>query len=458
MVSTLLLCSALAPGQAPVPMPQAPMAPIVLAQDAPMSLPPATAAPSTGTPYYYDGGAGNNTTSVLPSTPGDTYYDFGSTAESPGVGDPQTEGDLEDEEPTFLIERLMGNTAGGQRLLDNGWSIFGWVNFGYQGSTASGSNLPVAFDDRANEFLGYQNWLDINKGIDTSKNEFQLGGRLAIILPGTDARFTLPRGLNNDSQATDLYPIDPIYQYIEAFLPNLGGKGSTLKVGRFGTLIGYEVVDAAFTPFVSKSYNFQYNPFTHTGALLTTQLTDEFQIYNGAVTGSDIYYDPAAQFTYLGGFKYTPECGKGSIGFNTVITDPTYDAVEDVAHYNSYNIVAVRQLSDDLEYVLDATFSHGENFPDIPGTSYWYGFANYFNYALTDNVTSNWRIELFDDVQGARTGFEGLYFETTYGLSIAATDSIIFRPYVRYDYNGYSRPFEGDHHLFHGGFDMILRY
>lgn len=440
MVSTILLCSVLAPGQAPVP--QAPATPYILVQEVPMQLPPS--------------GSIDAPTSPLPATPGSDAPSVSS--ETPGVGEPQEE---REEEPdhAYLVERLMGTGAAGQRLLDNGWKIFGWTNFGYNASTASGSNLPVAFNDRANEFQMYQNWLDISKGIDTEKKEFQWGLRSAWILPGTDARFTLPRGLWNGQTADgDLYPFDPVYHYFDLFFPNLGGEGSTLRVGRFGTICGYEVVDAAFTPFVSRSYNFQYNPFTHTGAMLTTQVNDEFSFYNGAVTGSDVYIDPAARFTYVGGVKYIPKDGKGAFGFNTVITDPSFDQEEGVAHYNVYNFVISRALSDDLEYVLDATFSHMDNVPDVPGTAYWYGFANYFNYKLTDKITSNWRIELFDDVQGVRTGFEGLYFETTYGLAVAATEALIVRPYIRYDYNGYSRPFEDDHHLFLGGLDVIVRW
>jgi hypothetical protein len=37
-------------------------------------------------------------------------------------------------------------------------------------------------------------------------------------------------------------------------------------------------------------------------------------------------------------------------------------------------------------------------------------------------------------------------------------DSVIFRPEVRYDYNGYSRPFSGQHGIFTAGADLIFTY
>jgi hypothetical protein len=44
----------------------------------------------------------------------------------------------------------------------------------------------------------------------------------------------------------------------------------------------------------------------------------------------------------------------------------------------------------------------------------------------------------------------------TAGLSYKPKSSIIFRPEIRYDYNGESRPFEGRHGLFTA--DLIVRW
>jgi hypothetical protein len=52
--------------------------------------------------------------------------------------------------------------------------------------------------------------------------------------------------------------------YVETNLPI--GKGLSVKVGHFYTLLGYEVVTAPDNFFYSHSYSMQYGePFTHWG-------------------------------------------------------------------------------------------------------------------------------------------------------------------------------------------------
>lgn len=88
----------------------------------------------------------------------------------------------------------------------------------------------------------------------------------------------------------------------------------------------------------------------------------------------------------------------------------------------------------------------------------WYGAANYAIYKHTDTITSTLRAEVFDDAQGVRTGFAGLYTEVTYGIAWQPKPGLIFRPSVRYDNNANSTPFEGKHDMFTGAFEMILRW
>ena len=58
----------------------------------------------------------------------------------------------------------------------------------------------------------------------------------------------------------------------------------------------------------------------------------------------------------------------------------------------------------------------------------------------------------------SRDGFEGPYTAITTGLQIKPWKSVMFRPEIRYDYNGYSRPFEGKHDLLTAALDMLIRY
>ena len=379
-----------------------------------------------------------------------------------GSGEPCAECEPEEEAAEkYFLERTLAQTRLGNILENRGITIYGWTQFSQNLSTASGSNAPVLMIDRANEFLMNQNYLVVEKTLDTEKKERQWGWRMDWILPGSDYRFTLPRGLWNDqltrnNGGPDLYGIDPYQFYFQGYLPNIG-EGTTVKVGRFATHCAYELVQAVDTPFVSRAYMFQYNPFTHTGVWAVTQMNDAWSVGYGAATGSDTFIDPANRFTFLGNLRWAPPEGRTAIQFNTVISDADFNAAEAFPFYNYYGIVATHKITDKLTYALDTAYSHVD---DVPNTGFanWYGAANYFIYGINDNLSTTLRAEVFDDPQGFRTGFEGMYTEATWGFAWKPVNSLILRPSVRYDYNGYSRPFEGDHHLWTGAFEAIVRW
>jgi hypothetical protein len=373
------------------------------------------------------------------------------------------EEEKKDEPEPYALMRILSATRFGAKMEERGVTVSGWVQGNYTLSTSNRSNLPTTFNDRKDFWQMNQNFLRIDKAIDTEKEEFQLGYRTELILPGTDARFTLSRGLldqqlrNGQNGMSKKYPIDLFQAYAEAYMPNLGPNGTSVKVGKFATLVGYELVQGAETPFLSRSYVFQYNPFTHTGVLATSKLNDTWTASYGAALGSDNFIDSTNRFTYLGQLKWAPEESKTNVLLNIVLTNPRFDVPENFAHYNVYNAVLTHNFSDKLTYVADATFSH-INGTAAGGSATWYGAAQYLIYKHCDKVTSTARVELFEDTKGFRTGSPGLYTAVTYGLALQPHRSVLFRPTVRYDHNNTSRPFDGSPNLFSAAFDVILRY
>lgn len=434
MLGEYLLTAALLAGQppaaaAPAPAPAPAYLPAVQAPAAPAQLP-----------------AAQGQAPPLQTMPPEAYPAEGTGAR----GEPP----VEEEKPKYLLERLTEDTWLGQR----GIKPYGWVQGSHDTSSASETNRPVAFNDQANEFLLNQLWLGAVKEVDPTRKEFQLGGR-AEFFWGSDARFTIPRGLfDYQVRSGELYPFD-IYQfYTEAFLPGVGPEGTTVRTGRFATHCSYEVTQGPDTPFLSRSYLFMNNPFTHTGVWAITPLNDDWTISNGTALGSDNFIDrPTNRFTYLGQIKYAPKCGNTTVIFNTVLTDPTVLTDEAFIHYNVYNLQLIRNMSDKLTGVVDTTYSH----TDVPGVGYadWYGSAGYLFYKLTDTVTTQLRGELFHDVTGFKTGAEGLYSAVTTGVAWAPNDWLLIRPSVRYDVHDRARPFEGgDKDLFTSTIDAIVRW
>ncbi|HSQ54841.1 MAG TPA: outer membrane beta-barrel protein [Gemmata sp.] len=423
----------------------------------------------------------------LPSAPQPAMPPMQSQPTPPGMGDGKNNGgdekkdeEKKDEEkkdegpPIYLLGQTLRETWLGKKMADDGYRLYGWTAMSYTLGTTSNSNAPMFFNDRPNHFQLNQNWLHFEKSIDTSKSELQWGFVTDSIIPGTDARTTIVRGLF-DQQLTQgplspngavppspvgnsvPYPFDLYQFYSQVFMPNLGPMGTTVKIGRFATHCEYELVQAPDTPFVSKSYLFEYNPFTHTGLWATSQLNDTWTVSNGVVVGNDNFIDTTDRFTYIGQLKWAPPKGKSNALFNVVITDPKYNVSEAFPRYNVYNFQFFHSFNDKLSYQLDSAFSHMYNVPGV-GAATWYGAANYFFYKISKTVTTTLRAEVFEDTDGIRTGFKGLYTEGTLGLAWNPVQALIIRPSVRYDYNGPSRPFEGDHGMWTAAFEMIFRW
>ena len=374
-------------------------------------------------------------------------------AEAPKEEEPKKE------EDKFILQKLFESSSAGQTLAGNGWKIYGWTQGSYTAGSTRRSGLPVPFNDRIDQFSLNQNWLHVEKSIDTSKKELQLGGTADLILPGTDYRFTPARGLLTQRQARgETYGIDLYQAYIDIFLPNLGGNGTTIRAGKFNTHCEYEVVQGINSPFLSRSYTFQYNPFTHTGVNAITQINDDWSISNGIVVGSDNFFGDAMRPTYIGHLAWAPKNGKNTAALNVVITDPTYDTRHAFNFYNTYNFQFTHKFTDKLQYIADATYSHENNTP--VGFANWYGVANYLLYDVTDKLQSKVRVEAFNDEQGFRTGSKGLYTAATYGVTWKPKPWLYVMPEVRYDYNSGKNagPFEGNRDLFTATIGAIVRW
>ena len=468
MIGELIFGAALALGQAPA-------APAVAPQPMPMPIPqtlPQAVKPMTSAPAAMPAVPSTNGTAATPLTlkegeklvpNGDGTYRI----ENGSTGTAAASDEKKDEEPKppekYAFMSIIEDTWLGKRMDKSGVSIYGWTEMSFTASTARRSNSPITTNDFANDFQLNQNYMVISKAVDASKKEFQLGFRADLILPGSDARFTITRGLL-DRQLTSgvnggprQNPIDLYQGYAEIFAPNVGPEGTTVRIGKFATHCEYEVIPAVDTPFLSRSYVFQYNPFTHTGVWAISPLNDTWTISNGVAVGSDNFIGNSTnRLMYLGQLKWAPKEGKSTASLNVTVTDPTYDTANAFPIYNMYNLQYTHKFNDKWSYVLDSTFSHMDGFPGV-GSANWYGAVNYLTYQWCEKVSSTFRAELFEDSKGIRTGTSGLYTGLTYGVNWTPCKSLLIRPSVRFDHNN-NRPFEGKPDIFTAAIDAIVRW
>jgi hypothetical protein len=418
MLSYLLLGTVLASGQAPPPPDQAPPAPVEVTAPVLPPPPPPSAPP----------------TRPAPPAPAERWP---------------------------LMRELQG-TAPGALLDDNRLRLYGWTDMSFTGSTDRHDQLPMGFNYRANDFLLQQNWLRFDRPVVTSgTTEPTFGFRSDTILPGSDYRFTLARGIFNGQLTADngrpaTYGIDPIQFYGEAYFPTVA-RGLDVKVGRIFCQYGVEANDAVSNALASHAYTFIYDPFTHTGVMATTKLTDAWSVQAGVMLGSDIFIDPADVLTGMGSVKWAPPDGRDSVLFSVIVGPGRFNAGRNFNNPEVFDLVYTHQFSTRLSYNFESLYGFQTRVPDI-GFANWLGVLNYLTYTFTPRTSGTVRLEFFDDAQGQRTGFEGLYTALTAGVTFKPRPAVIFRPELRYDYNGESRPFENKHGVFTATADVILRW
>jgi hypothetical protein len=361
----------------------------------------------------------------------------------------------------FLMESLQGTWEGW--LLDgNRVQISGWTDLSYTASSDQHGNLPLGFNYLANDFLLQQNWLRIERSVITSgTTEPTFGFRSDTILPGSDYRFTLPRGIFNDQLTGDhgqprRYGIDPIQFYGEAYFPTID-RGLDIKLGRFFCQYGVEANDAPSNALFSHAYTFIYDPFTHTGLMGTLKLTDAWSIQAGLVLGSDVFIDPAAEPTFMGSVKWAATDSRDSVLYSVILGSGRFNRDRDFNNPEIFDLVYTHKFNSRLNYNLETLYGFETNVPHI-GTANWLGVLNYLTYDFTPRLSGSCRLEFFDDEQGQRTGFPGLYSALTAGITLRPYKWMVVRPELRYDFNDRSRPFEDHHGLFTASTDVILRW
>ncbi|HZV06285.1 MAG TPA: outer membrane beta-barrel protein [Gemmataceae bacterium] len=372
---------------------------------------------------------------------------------------------------------------------DNRVSFSGWTEMSYTASTSQVSNLPVAFNDRANTFLLQQQWFRLERPIVTTGTTDPSFGAHLDVLVGSDYRWTLIRGLfnsqlDNSTGAQNLYGVDPLQFYVNAYVPNLF-RGTEFRVGRTYNPWGYESLEAVSTPLLSRSYAFFNTPFTLMGIGAYTTFSPEWSTIFILANGNDTYLVPYQEARMFGKITYAAANQRDNVQFGWTLgrgkfnTGAPFDpatvalAQEPAGHnnFNAFDIVYTHIFNSVFTYANETMYAWQTGVPaNVPGgivrsgpdltagTAHWASSVQYLRFNLTEHVSSILRVETFDDFNGQRTGFPGLYSVVTGGVQFRPRKGLIIRPELRYDYNGESRPFEGKHGQFLAASDLILRW
>jgi hypothetical protein len=353
----------------------------------------------------------------------------------------------------------VGTALGNANITIGGFVEMGWFYDASRTNRAAGS-IPAR---TAGDLIGFAgaypdsvllDQLDLNiaRSVDPTAGKFDVGFNFDGFF-GTDAWYTHSNGMfdtkSRNTGGTGFvggpegqWDIDVANVVVTVPL-----KGLELMVGKFDTLLGYEVINPTGNPFYTHSYSFNYGvPLTQSGVMATYTVNSALTVEGGATMGwnqgpddhngsvdllAEAVYVCSDKLTFINNTSFGPENSGDS---------RDYQFVEE--------IIPKLVVSDQLNVAADILYAYDN------AISQWYGVCLYAGYKVNPMFTVNARAEFYHDGKGHTTGISGLmgsnntpiggrdtnYFEVTTGVSITPMpdnqwlSGLTIRPEVRIDF------------------------
>jgi hypothetical protein len=299
-----------------------------------------------------------------------------------------------------------------------GIKLSGYVDAGYSYNFTGAANGTYDVTGRfgsdtaaKGDFNLYAVKLALEKAM-TSENKAQAGFRTDVMI-GEDANFLINRNpvfnLNEQNQNSNQLFLEQAYVSIRAPV----GNGWDFKVGKFVSILGYEVIERPANMNVTYGLLWQQMPLYYTGVLSSYKFDDYIDAKLGVVNGSqtdnntttDLGGDgcavlaglnvtaPGGNANWSNNFQYSSNNDSNSgaeSGYEVFGTTPSWTEVRSsgtgyVFIYNSWGNWAPKFAEDKLLFAFNAllgTASTNNGDPSQPGTT-WFGAGAYANISLT---------------------------------------------------------------------------
>ena len=322
---------------------------------------------------------------------------------------------------TGRVEALEGNVLG-LNGFQFGGLMYGSYNYNFN-SPDSGSNELRIFDQNHNDFTMDLLQLEVSK-----ETESGIGFHTVLDYGKT-------AGLIQSDWGGDLAHNFEIQQAYMTYKFGIG-NGVDMKFGKFATLLGGEVIESPYNPNVSRSFMFGYAiPFTHTGVLFSTALTDMLSLTAGVVNGWDSVTDNNNGKTFLGSLGL--EVGDLAWTFNGVFGAEEADSGS--SKRGVFDTVLTYSPMDNVD--LLANFDYGTQSEVDGEDADWLGLSGIVTLGggLMGEGLADWsfalRGEWFSDPDGSRTGIEQDLREVTGTFKWQMTENMQARLEFRHDWS-----------------------
>jgi hypothetical protein len=297
-----------------------------------------------------------------------------------------------------------------------GIKLSGYVDAGYSynftGASSGTSDVTGRFgSDTAakGDFNLYAVKIALEKAL-TSENKAQAGFRTDVMI-GEDANYLINRGtadnLDNSNQNSNALFLEQAYVSIRAPV----GNGWDFKVGKFVSILGYEVIERPANMNVTYGLLWQQMPLYYTGVLSSYKFDDYLDAKLGVVNGSQTDNNtttglngdgcavlaalnvtaPGGNANWSNNFQYSSNNDNQTSNVDPTASS-TSSAVENGSSgtgysfiYNSWGNWAPKFANDKLLFAFNAllgTASTNET-ASQPGTT-WFGAGAYAKYQFND--------------------------------------------------------------------------
>lgn len=199
--------------------------------------------------------------------------------------------------------------------------------------------------------------------------------------------------------------------------------------GSFATHLGFELVDAVDNKNYSMSYAFTNGPFFNTG--VKAQYTSgKYSFMAGVTNPTDFKTASDAgskQKTFIGQIGYTAETGSAYLNFTSGSAFPASDK-----NKTQFDFVGTKKLNDKFTLGFNGTYAMVNDDFDSELDANWFSLVGYASYAVKSKLSLAYRLEYFDDSDGAIFGAKPSIIGNTLSLNFKEVN-FTFIPEIRFD-------------------------
>ena len=314
-----------------------------------------------------------------------------------------------------------------------GVKLSGYVDAGYSYNfTGSGNqsvvNSRLGSDSAAaGDFNLYAVKIALEKAM-TSENKAQAGFRADVMI-GEDANYLANRdfgggGVNNADQDSNALFLEQAYVSIRAPV----GNGWDFKVGKFVSILGYEVIERPANMNITYGLLWQQFPLWYTGVLSSYKFDDYLDGKLGVVNGSNSDNNtttdgngdgvallaalnvtaPGGNANWSNNFQYSTNSENNSdISNENSTAVPVANNSTGTGHmfiYNSWGNWAPKFADDKLLFAFDSVLG---TYSSAAAATTWYGAGAYAKYQFNDWFYLASRGEFIGSNNAGKFGVQG---------------------------------------------------